>query len=198
MNHGAINGGVTTTTNRHNKLNKALEFDGSGYIDIPTLSGLQYKPISYSVWLYIESYLPSSAGHKFMSIIGRQEQFNIECGMLGLFADTNVASGLYDNTFLYWMGASSTPDVPSSLAKPEINKWTHLVFTQDSNGAFKLYLNGNLVNSGSLTNAQTANISFRIGAGIDANFYPWIGKLDDIRIYNRVLNNDEIQILSQE
>ena len=198
-NNGVINGGVTLTSDRYNKLNSAYLFDGtSGYIEVPTLNNQAYKPISYSAWVILGSYFPLSPGIKFRSILGRQEQFNTTCGMVGFYADQNVDGGAYDNTFLYWMGASSTPDVPYSKTKPALNSWVHVVFTQEGNGDFKFYINGSLTNSGNLTNSQNSNVSFRIGAGIGANSYFWDNKIDDVRIYNRVLTSEEITALNNE
>lgn len=198
-NNGVINGGVTLTSDRYNKLNSAYLFDGtSGYIEVPTLNNQAYKPISYSAWVIIGSYFPLSPGIKFRSILGRQEQSNTTCGMVGFYADQNVDGGGYDNTFLYWMGATSTPDVPYSKTKPTLNSWVHVVFTQDENGNFNFYMNGILTNSGNLTNSQNSNISFRIGAGIGANSFFWNNKIDDVRIYNRVLSSEEIIALNNE
>jgi len=198
-NHGIINGGVATTSDRYNQLNKAYIFNGtSGYIEIPSLNNFQYKPITYSAWVIVGSYFPLSPGIKFRSIIGRQEQSNTTCGMVGLYADQNINSGAYDNTFLYWMGATSSPDVPYSKIKPALNSWVHIVFTQDINGNFRFYLNGEQTNSGNLNNIQNSNISFRIGAGTGANSFFWDNKIDDVRLYNRILNNEEITALYHE
>ncbi len=198
-NHGTIFGGVTSTTDRYNQVASAFIFNGtSGYIEIPTLNTFQYKPVTYSAWVIVSSYFPSSAGHKFRSIIGRQELGNTVCGMLGFWADKNVANGAYDNTFNYWMGGASQPDIPWSKTIPEINSWVHIAFTQSANGDFKFYMNGELSNSGNLQNAQSANISFRIGSGIGANSYFWNSKIDDVRVYSRVLTGEEIVALYHE
>lgn len=198
-NNGTIHGGVVTTSDRFNESNKAYIFNGtSGYIEIPTLNNFQYKPITYSAWVIVNSYFPLSPGHKFRSIIGRQEQFNTTCGLVGFYADQNVAGGAYDNTFLYWMGAVGTPDIPYSKLKPTVSTWVHVVFTQSNNGNFTYYINGGLSSTGSITDIQNANISFRIGAGIGANSFFWNDKIDDVRIYNRVLTSEEIIALYNE
>ena len=190
---------MTITSDRHNQNNKAYLFNGtSGFIEIPTLNNFQYKPITYSAWVIVSSQFPLSPGIKFRSIIGRQEQFNTNCGMIGFYADQNVDGGAYDNTFLYWMGASSTPDVPYSKTKPVINTWVHVVYSQAENGNFTYYMNGNLTNSGNITNIQNANIAFKIGAGIGANSFYWNDKIDDVRVYNRVLSSDEVFAIYNE
>lgn len=197
-NHGTISGGVLPTTDRKNALNGAYFFDGTGYIDIPTLNSFAYKPISYSVWVVVKSYFPLSPGSKFRAIIGRQFTGNATCGMIGFYADQNVLSGQIDNTFLYWMGAASTPDIPNSKTKPTIGEWVHLVFTQDASGKFSFYINGATTNTGSLSNVQNAVLPFRIGYCDNILSEKWNDKIDDVRVYNRVLTDQEIMALYLE
>jgi hypothetical protein len=198
-NHGTLVGGVTTTSDRRGENNRALLFDGvSGYVDIPSLNDFQYKPVSYSAWVVVDSYFSTAPGIKFRSIVGRQETFNTQCGMLGFYADQSVAGGAYDNTFLYWMGGASTPDVPNSNVIPTLNEWTHVVFTQQSDGSFSFYINGELTKSGVLNNVQNADISFRIGSGIGANSFFWNNKIDDVRIYSRAITSAEVKALYLE
>lgn len=197
---GVINGGVSLVSNRYNKANSAFLFNGTtGYIEITSLNNLPYKPITYSFWVNVPSYFPSSAGHKFKSIIGRQFTGCQFCGTIGLFADQNILSGSKDNTFLYWMGQASTPDIPNNALVPQLNTWIHLVFTQTANGNFQFFTNGILTHSGNLSNIQNENIAFRIGAsGTGSPIYLWDGRIDDVRIYSRVITNDEIAALYNE
>jgi hypothetical protein len=198
-NNGTIYGGVTQTSDRFGSSSKAFSFDGaSGYIEIPSLNSLPYSPISLSAWVVISSYFPLSAGHKFRSIMGRQQFGNTSCGMLGFYADQNVNNGGYDNTFSWWMGGLSSPDFSYSKIVPIERTWIHLVYTEDVNGNFNYYLNGVLTNSGVNTTVQNSNISFRIGAGIAPNSYFWDNKIDDIRIYKRILNSSEVIALYNE
>lgn len=195
--NGTVVGGVNLTADRTGQENKAYSFNGiSGYIEVPSLNNFQYKPVTYSAWVIVPSYFPLSPGHKFRSIIGRQESGCQSCGMMGFFADQNILTGSKDNTFLYWIGQASTPDIPNSKLVPELNKWVHVVFTQSASGDFKFYINGILTNSGNIQNTQSANISFRIGSG--TNGYFWNNKIDDVRIYSRVLTEEEVIALYNE
>ncbi len=199
-NHGIVTGGVTNTSDRYNKPTSALLFDGtSGFIEIPTLNSLEYKPITYSSWIIVTSLFPLSPGHKFKAIIGRQFLGCQNCGMLGLFADQNIANGSLDNTFLYWMGAASTPNFPNSSITPVPDQWIHILFTQTKGGQFAFYVNGVKTHEGVLTNTQDQVTSFRIGApSVLGGVLLWDNKIDDIRIYNRVLSTEEIIALSNE
>src|SRR6185437_9715005 len=96
-------------------------------------------------------------------------------------------------------------NVPSNTAwidSPFVteNKWYSVVGTFDSVN-FKVYVNGKLVNTVSAPTpplaigTSTAGISIGLnGSGDIVNYpYPFKGIIDDIRLYNRVLSDSEIQ-----
>lgn len=77
------------------------------------------------------------------------------------------------------------------------NTWQHLVITCD-NTEMRVYLNGTLVNT------QTGNYSLgsnafntNIGGQVTSQGSTawWRGKIDDLRMYNRVINQDEVTAL---
>jgi hypothetical protein len=79
-----------------------------------------------------------------------------------------------------------------------INEWHFLVYTTNSNnGEGKIYLDGNLVNSrtGGLFNAPQNWLNSFLRIGVGAQGEAINGKIDDIRIYNRLLNQSEISYL---
>ena len=197
-NNGTILGGVNNTTDKFGNANSALLFDGvNGHITISSLNSLAYKPITYSAWVIVNSYLPTTSGHKFRSIVGRNTEFVTENGVIGLYADNNVNAGAYNNTFLMWRGGGVTVSVPSSASIPVLNTWIHIVYTQELNGNWKWYQNGTLTNSGNFTDIQNDFNYFQIGGcnnQASSNTY-WNGKLDDIGIWNRALTQSEVTAL---
>ena len=198
LNDGTIVGGVSNTTDRFGNVNSALLFDGiNGHIDVSSLNILAYRPITYSAWVIVNSYLPSTSGHKFRSIVGRNTAFVAENGVIGLYADNNVNGGAYNNTFLMWRGGGVTVSVPYSASIPALNTWIHIVYTQEINGDWKWYQNGILTNNGNFTNIQNDFNYFQIGGCNNqslGNTY-WNGKLDDIGIWNRSLTQSEVTAL---
>ena len=74
-----------------------------------------------------------------------------------------------------------------------LNTWTHVASTFGG-GSLKLYINGVLVNTQSLTgNVRTSTLPLRIGGNLiwtDENF---AGQIDEVRVYNRSLTQAEIQ-----
>ena len=81
----------------------------------------------------------------------------------------------------------------------ENNKWYHVVATYDSsNGESKLYVNGNLVDSeefGRLKTETTTNLLIAGAPGNDTDWRNFDGKLDDLRIYDRVISKKEVNAL---
>jgi Concanavalin A-like lectin/glucanases superfamily len=83
------------------------------------------------------------------------------------------------------------------------NTWYHVVAVYDggtTNSSIKLYLNGVRVDdadggSGTFVSlANTASI-FTVGATGDDYSYPFAGKIDDARVYNRALSATEVKQL---
>jgi len=197
-NHGIKSGGIVNTTDRFGNSNKAFLFNGiDGVINLPSLNSLPYRPITYSAWVIVNSYLPSSWGHKFKAVIGRNTTYVFDNGVIGLFAANNLENGIYDNTFLMWRGGGTGSVVPSSKTIPQLNSWVHLVYTQNLNGDFYWYQNGSIVNSGNFTNSQNDFNFFQIGSCNNQSNWNtfWEGKLDDIAIWNRALTQKEITAL---
>ncbi|MEA2735813.1 MAG: hypothetical protein QOE14_2264, partial [Humisphaera sp.] len=80
------------------------------------------------------------------------------------------------------------------------NQWHHVFATYDGSGkaaGAKVYLNGKplAMNVGvdTLTKSIVANVPFQIGARHKGA--PFVGRIDDVRIYNRVLSGEEIEQL---
>jgi hypothetical protein len=200
-NNGSIFG-ATLTTDRLGSLNSAYAFDGNDdFISVPSLNNLSYKPITYSVWFRNEmpNLFPLTPGFKFKAIIGRNTAFISTCGVLGIFADENWSGGAFDNQATFWRGGGYSGDAPLSNTIIGLNAWIHLALTQEQNGNWKFYINGQLTNQGNYVDTQDYYDFFQIGGCNNqstGNTF-WQGKLDDIGIWNRALTEQEIFALYQ-
>jgi RHS repeat-associated protein len=99
----------------------------------------------------------------------------------------------------YYLAASTSaaapqPDVAgcathfagSSVYKLPVGMWSHLAASIDSSHNAKIYLNGELIASGTTTASPGASIgSLVIGSGFD-------GLIDEVRVYTRALSKAEI------
>lgn len=77
-----------------------------------------------------------------------------------------------------------------------LDTWTYIAFTYTAGSNATRYRNGTFSNgSSSGSKNNIANSSYYLSFGsAQGNTYSYDGKLDEIRIYNRVLNNDEINL----
>ena len=94
-------------------------------------------------------------------------------------------------------GQASQTDTTTFVAQPE--SWYNLICTFRS-GVLRVYLNGNLISQKTST-AYSSHIcpdaKFVVGGWWSGDPLSINGKIDNVRLYNRVLTSDEIAILSQ-
>jgi Concanavalin A-like lectin/glucanases superfamily len=95
-------------------------------------------------------------------------------------------NGGYDNSAQYDSWVSGNAVVNDS-------NWHHVCATRDnSNGAVNLFVDGVLDNQGTTgTGILTSNPKIKIGNGSDGN-QPFVGLIDDLRIYDSVLTAEEV------
>ena len=67
-----------------------------------------------------------------------------------------------------------------------------MVATRDGSGNVRLYVNGRLNNTGTLTGSIPSNINFRIGSDVNGFNEQLTGNIYSIKVYNRVLSLDEV------
>ncbi len=112
----------------------------------------------------------------------------------------------------YASGDLATPDLVTAtgLLNPFIGQWVHIAAAfpypptaTDSNAQARLYLNGGQVAQGPwrFSRGYDANMYLTIGQTSDQNAWPdaptaWYGYLDEARIYNRTLSQNEIGYLA--
>ena len=92
---------------------------------------------------------------------------------------------------------STQRSVYSTGFTPSNGTWYHLTFTTEYDGTnttSKIYINAVLNNSGSFTGSQTQHSQgFAIGDGRDSgNWYPFNGKVSNVKIYDKTLTAAEI------
>jgi hypothetical protein len=80
------------------------------------------------------------------------------------------------------------------------NQWTHIAVTFQSTNYVTLYLDGQAIDSVQVTDALEANSNDLIigAAPWDPSFFKTNGTIDDIRMYNRKINNAELNAIYNE
>ena len=184
-NNGTVNG-ATLTTDRKGNVNKAYSFDGNDNINGNWNGNLSNMTVSF--WHY--SILQASRTYPcFINIYQTSNNLN------GFHINTSRVDG---NKYYFSMHNYNTV-LFGGLN--DLNNWHHIVLTY-SNGTAKIYVDNFLVNT--LNNINPNNLSvlnkFYIGQEYSgAQSYTYFdGKIDDIRIYNRVLSVNEIENLYNE
>jgi len=187
-NNGTINGVINLTADRFGNADKAYSFWHPGYISVVNNPLFFADELTISYWYKIASYFGERGVLSGVGGSGGYQQY---------FVGT---------TFAYMMGynfpLSSTPFSSNYLMPDITNTWQHVAVTYqktgDNSSVTKLYINGALKNTENplMTIAFPAGETFYIGqnhGGVNFN-----GELDDIRIFNCLLNETEIDSLFRE
>ncbi|WP_165779118.1 LamG-like jellyroll fold domain-containing protein [Rhodohalobacter barkolensis] len=173
--------GASLTEDRFGNINSAYGFNGTNsHIDLPS-SVLNEEAGTISIWFNVSNEFGTSynSGH--------------------IFSSANFTSP--DGTRLYlWVKADNSfgsSFISEIMGEVPINReaWHHAVLTWDDNMA-NLYLNGTKVESisGGRPAAERVTIG-SYGHGFNAFFE---GKIDDAKIYNIALSEDQVLSLYQE
>ena len=183
---GAINGGVVLTSDRFGRANSAYEFNGTnGYISF-TNDVLNSAEFTYSMWIMPYSAASVSNSQRLLTIGGDNRLIALYTPQVG-------------QQIINCLGRTSaqlanvvSPNIPNSTL---LNKWHHISFSLTKT-ALKLYLDGVLIATGNnnFTPGFILNRLNYIGTSSGAGDF-FKGKIDDIKIFSKALNGDEIATL---
>ena len=171
------------TANRQGAPNQAYQFDGvDDAITLPEVPGFESNSHTLSAWMFIPTQ------HTNAEILGKDGE---DAGERQWVMETKVNGKV--------IGAIWTTDGIHQLTSNKtlnVGQWTHVVQIWTGT-TLSLYLNGvldsSLVTSGSLSPGSQP---VRIGGGAPSGApFHFTGNLDEIRIYNRPLSEQEISQL---
>jgi hypothetical protein len=173
--------GAKLTMDRSGNLNSAYLFDGMSYISLDNTSSIDFSNgITFSSWIK-----PSSISNA--SIVDQMPWCE---GSHGFRTSIRSNGDIWSSSGCYGEGVAAI--APSNYL---VNKWYHVAGTLGPDNTVRTYINGVLLNStvaAHLDNNSTA-IEIGKGKGTSMNYEVYRGVIDDILIYNRVLNTEEIQ-----
>lgn len=172
---------ITSVAGQGGAANTAYAFNGStSAIILPSVYGLNAaQGFTMSTWFY--STLASNHGSFIKVGGGNGGSGGVALGMgATTFSDVGSNLGmLYENR--RWIMSSRTVSV---------NTWHHAVMTVDSNGVPTLYFNGEKVSSYPGVAPLLSGVETIVGGYGDRFF---TGRLDDVRLFDRVLAPGEIK-----
>jgi hypothetical protein len=200
-NHGTVSV-ATLTAGRKGTANSAYNFSGIGkpsFIKVSSSSSLNFDSnATYSFFVKLNNEqgmnaYGSTAASGFHCLFAKPHD---QQGYTGLLRSGSDGLSVSMGSFL--LNSTGTGSNPAPLKRLNDGRWVHVVYVFEGNVS-KIYVDGTLYT----TNTYTGNIS--AGNNKDLYFgkfsdrwYPLDGALDDIRIYNRVLNEAEIRALHNE
>ena len=193
-NDGTVNG-ATLTTDRFGNLNTAYNFNGvDNNIVVDYQYGNQYES-EYTVAMWVHADSEQELYAKLLCFPQQSDSWEDPYHNLAINY-YNPESGIQQFDIGYFNDIGFSGNVFTNEVYPD--KWQNLVFTFD-NGEMRLYVDSELMKVGSLPETQLffPNHGFSIGShsttpSFDGEFFH--GIIDDIRIYNRRL--DELEITS--
>ncbi len=183
-NNGTVIGNVVLTTDRYGNAESAYEFPGEAfnYISVPHSSYLEFNTFTISAWIFTET------DYGYGQVV--QKNRDIIQGHYGLYIN--------------WIGANvcySCNNGAGFQDIPLIGQW-HMSTGTISGSDARYYLDGVLIAHDTLdyeyvySGTDPMAIGMHYYEGVPDYFtYPYIGKIDDVLIYNRVLTAEEVACL---
>lgn len=162
--------------------NGSLSFDGTDdYIDLGNDSSIRdfTDQISVSAWAKYNAYGGGGQSYSVIAVKGSPWTFLLE----------NYASKI---RFRVTVGGLDRNAADSEIH--ELNRWYHFVGTYDG-ANIKIYKDGELVGTTPITgNLAVNDVTAKIGTYQGTN-YNFNGQIDDVRIYNYALTQEQIKLL---
>jgi hypothetical protein len=194
-------GSATLTTDRFDNENNAYHFDEGGHIEIPYATALNPTVLSLSYWVYMEEL----DNNDYMISMNRWNCYKVNLQTEDrVFFTAKVDDPENDGEFIYYDRDNNGDGLDAGV-------WYHLTVT--FGGAHMIfYINGVMVQDwdnvldANITNISTEAVGLVFGQDLPTSVYstddtsPYFvewggyfkGKLDDIRLYNRVLAGTEV------
>ena len=180
---------------RYGVANSAYDFNNAAYIEVPYQASL--RPASFTICAWIKPKEASNGNYIFSLDRWNGYKFQLQGGNL---------------PFLTVMTSTGDHDQDDGGASVQLGQWTQVV-TSFTNGTMKFYINGALVKTANITGDPTTLVSpppIAIGnelpkasynladpnssrAYYGGNFF--IGSIDDLHLYNKVLSDTEVKSL---
>jgi len=185
--------GPHLTSDRFETADQAFYFDGiDDYIYIPdSLTLNPSNEMSVSAWIYLDSYKSNPLSNNIIvkdSYNLKRRDYLLQVGYHG--TGNRASFGVFSNNSYF--GLTSADSV-------NLQQWTHLAGTYDEN-FICIYIDGLLSSSAAYTgDINDSDQSLLIGATNDTIYNRYFhGKIDDIRIYNRAISSEEVNVLFTE
>jgi hypothetical protein len=157
----------------------ALDFDGStNYVDIGGVQPVISGTFSLTMWIYARD-IPTAAGDYRMPLSD------------DTWADRAIHVHIWPETAVFRIDTKNGTDISTNTVL-QADQWYHVAGTLDAAGESKIYINAVLDNSATGDGREYVIGPANIGAYQESSRF-FNGMIDDVRIYNHILSEAEIQ-----
>lgn len=195
-NNGTLTNGPTWTTGQ---VGGAVDFDGSDdYIELADLATIESQStVTFAAWVRPDSLTGNDYGAFFCKYNSGTDDLCFQIGGDGGIGSTTALVGTIRN-------GSDTYGYTGN-DKLTVGTWSHVAMVFDgrltgNSNRLKIYVNGvseTLTFNGTIPATTTSNsVPLRIGRTGAASNY-WNGLIDEARVYNRALSDEEVRNLSR-
>ncbi len=153
----------------------ALVFASNSYVTVPYAAALNSAAFTVEFWAK-----PTGGSALRMAISSRTSSIN---GYQVLITDTGLWQVMLGSS-----GAWIVFNGPTAV----IGQWAHIALTYGS-GTARLYVDGRQVSSATLTHLINPSGQLRIGAIATGTQFPFIGAMDEVRIWSVARTADQIR-----
>jgi phage tail protein X len=190
-NHGTVHGAILTN-DRFGNSGKAYDFINGEYITLPDAPALKSNVMTVSLWVKIEGYNPGPNPQNYIYSI-------INSPINAYFATFAMTVNTFDSTYFSVAQNSPSESTYGGSTNPNSFTWQHNVLSI-SNDSIKMYIDGQRQWSyykGFITTFTSDSIYIGV-SGNTTYFGNLHGSVDDIRVYNRMLTDIEVDSLFDE
>lgn len=196
-NNGTAFGNVTYITDPFGNPGSAASFGGTsnqGRISIDHSASLNFSTgASFAFWVRVSSAV-GTFGNGNVGVGGSQCFFAKAGDAGGGFWQLSRIEG--GNTLRHQIGNNSVSTLTADFTPYALNQWVHYIVTMDATG-HRTFVNGVLQASNDIPANFAAMVNRPLVIGrFNTNWYPLNGAIDEFRVYNRVLTQDEIAALA--
>lgn len=179
---GILDGGVWVPGRK----GEALSFDG-GWVGFGDPAKLRLTgPVTAMAWTRLAALAGATAGY----IVGKTANASAR--------GWRVAN--LDANYSLTVGTTGSNGVATATGKAAVGAWAHIAGVYEPGVALRVYVNGKLEGSDTSAvppNALDVGDELRVGARADGK-NPWLGVIDDVRVYDRALSAAEIAQIAAE
>ena len=191
-NNGNVQG-ATLATGHDGQCYHFGGYDNSQIIQIPNSNSLKFTNVAtFSFWFKLESSVGMDGYGRKVNYGGNMNFFakNFDRGQVG--AGINVID---DNSYKVYV-YNDRDGYDATINGNPIGTWNHAVMVV-TDSYFQIYINGNEVAKKYKTmNFNASNSCDLIIGRLAQTWYPFHGCIDEFRVYNRLLTEEEIKMLA--